>query len=143
MNENELEKMIEKYSDELLEVSKKAIPISEEKISEDTGSLKVNVTTGRGMFPVENALIKVYKFNESGEYEEVNSVYTDNSGITEEIGLPANSCGLNDEFISTKGYKVTVEHPGFKEYIFPELEVFGGVVSVLPVDLLPEINEVI
>ena len=111
----------------------------------ERGSVRVQVSTGRGLFPVEGARVEIYRrlgTEPTVFYEGV----TDASGIAEKILLPALpvSLGLSSETAGSSGtaYRVAVHHPDFQEPEHQQVLVFPRIESVLAVSLPPQRGEV-
>lgn len=104
------------------------------------GSLKVQVSTARGTFPVPGAVVEV-----SRELDGVNQVLykktTDSSGIAERMPLPAQPVGNSRRESTARGsgtqYQVSVFHPLFRPLIGTTVEVYDGIETILPVALEP------
>ena len=80
----------------------------------ERGSVRVQVSTGRGLFPVEGARVEIYRRlgpEPTVFYEGV----TDASGIAEDIRLPALPAGWSQSAetagISGTVYQVSARHP--------------------------------
>ena len=97
----------------------------------ERGSVRVQVSTGRGLFPVEGARVEIYRHlgpEPTVFYEGV----TDASGIAEDIRLPALPAGWSQSAetagISGTVYQVSVRHPqpgtveGRPVTVFPRIE---------------------
>ena len=100
----------------------------------ERGSVRVQVSTGRGLFPVEGARVEIYRRlgpEPTVFYEGV----TDASGIAEDIRLPALPAGWSQSAetagISGTVYQVSVRHPQH------------GTVEGLPVTVFPRIETVL
>ena len=92
----------------------------------ERGSVRVQVSTGRGLFPVEGARVEIYRRlgpEPTVFYEGV----TDASGIAEDIRLPAG--------ISGTGYQVSVRHPQHGTVEGRPVTVFPRIETVLAVSL--------
>ena len=104
------------------------------------GSLRVQVSTARGTFPVANALVEVTKTFDGVERVLYKNV-TNTSGIVEGMHLPALPVGYSRQE-STAGssgteYQVSVYHPGFAPLRSSTVEVYDGIETILPVALQP------
>ena len=138
--------IIKRYSDEMLEMQKRANPSSQSPVPENTapdtygeGGLIVRVTTLKGLYPVEGAAVTVYT-DDGTERTEYASMTTDESGKTETIQLAApnkllsESAGASAQPYSR--YNISVLANGYIENIHMNVPVFDGVVSVQTADLL-------
>lgn len=125
----------EKYKKELLAAAKRAIPEAAPK----NGGLTVIVTTLKGVFPIQNAAVTVFKGSIS-EGEEIERLYTDKSGKTATFSLPAPPVSLSlvpqSEASPFSLYNVSVHADGYRDRIFLNLPVFGGVNSMQSVNLI-------
>ncbi len=138
--------IIRRYSDEMLEMQKRAAPPIQgappENVSPDTsgeGSITVRVTTLKGLYPVENATVTVFT-GDGTERNEYASMLTDQSGRTETIKLPAPNKQLSETAGASSQpysrYNVSVTADGYLENIHLNIPVFDGVISVQTADLL-------
>ena len=104
----------------------------------ERGVLRVQVSTGRGLFPVEGARVEVYRSfgpERTLFYEGV----TDASGIAEDIRLPALPAGWSQSAetagISGTVYQVTVRHPQYGTAAGQQVTVFPRIETILAVSL--------
>ncbi|MBE6732872.1 MAG: hypothetical protein E7561_02615 [Ruminococcaceae bacterium] len=133
--------LIEKYKKELLDMYKNRTPEVKAvaaNTSSNNGSLIVNVTTLRGLYPVRNALVSVF----TGEYEnktEVDRSVTDQSGKSKIFSLTAPerdlslSAGSTEPVYTNYGIEVTAD--GYAKEINLNLPIFSGVTSLQNVDM--------
>lgn len=106
------------------------------------GKLIIQTTTARDTLPVSGASVTV---SQSGQQEGVPptllfSALTDRSGLTPVFDLPAppRSASMHPGGqIPYARYAVQVEHPSYQPMSIVDVTVFDGVVSTLPVFLLP------
>ncbi len=106
----------------------------------EQGSLRVQVSSGRGLFPVPGAEVEVYR--DFGAVRETFYIgVTDNSGIAEGILLPALPAAwgrsADTAGISGTAYSVTVRHPQYGQREQEQVLVFPRVESLLSVSLTP------
>ena len=103
------------------------------------GRLRVRVTSGGMAYPIEGAVVLI-----KGGVPEASGVIwsgrTDTSGLTGEVSLPAKDVSLsetpgNDEPFTSYGVEVIKE--GYYRSIVNEVQVFEGISSTLPVNLVP------
>ena len=106
----------------------------------ERGTLRVQVSTGRGLFPVEGARVEVYRdFGDQRVvfYEGV----TDRSGIVDDIRLPALPAGWSQSAetagISGTTYQAAVRHPRCSTVDGRPVTVFPRIETVLAVSLEP------
>lgn len=104
----------------------------------ERGSVRVQVSTGRGLFPVEGARVEIYRRlgpEPTVFYEGV----TDASGIAEDIRLPALPAGWSQSAetagISGTVYQVSVRHPRHGTVEGRPVTVFPRIETVLAVSL--------
>ena len=104
----------------------------------ERGTLRVQVSTGRGLFPVEGARVEVYRRlgpEPTVFYEGV----TDASGIAEDIHLPALPAGWSQSAetagISGTAYQVAVRHPQYGTVEGRPVTVFPRIETILAVSL--------
>ena len=104
----------------------------------ERGSVRVQVSTGRGLFPVEGARVEIYRRlgpEPTVFYEGV----TDASGIAEDIRLPALPAGWSRSAetagISGTVYQVSVHHPQYGAVEGRPVTVFPRIETVLAVSL--------
>lgn len=104
------------------------------------GTLKVQVSTGKGNFPIKDAVVEVAT-NLNGQHKLIYRHLTDNSGIVDNILLPANpsSESQNSQTAGGSGvnYLVSVSHPSFVDQNELVATIYSNVGSILPVDLVP------
>lgn len=105
---------------------------------QEKGALLVNVTTLRGTFPIEGAVVTVF----TGDYEEEREIakfVTDNSGRTEKIILDAKNKILSETAgngIPYTTYNIYTAADGFVGQYNMNIPVFSGVTSLQNVDLI-------
>lgn len=104
------------------------------------GKLIVNVTSVRGLYPVEGARVTVF----TGETDNMNviaEVTTDRSGKTPAIELPAPSIRFSESPDPSERpyayYNIRTIADGFVENLNYNAAVFDSVTSLLNVDLQP------
>lgn len=104
----------------------------------ERGTLRVQVSTGRGLFPVEGARVEIYR-NFGPERTVFYEGVTDASGIVEDIRLPALPAGWSQSAetagISGTVYQVSVRHPQHGTVEGRPVTVFPRIETVLAVSL--------
>ena len=104
---------------------------------QDFGTLRLQVSTALGAFPVPNAIIEVFD-HDGGTM--LYRGHTDESGIADGLALPANPAAesQNAETArqSPQRYIVTVTHPLFTPQTHPVF-LFAQIKTILPVVLIP------
>lgn len=104
------------------------------------GKLIVNVTSVRGLYPVEGAEVTVFT-GDLENMEVIADVTTDRSGKTPEIELPAPSILFSETPEPSERpyayYNIRTIADGFVETLNYNASVFDSVTSLLNVDLRP------
>lgn len=102
------------------------------------GTLRVQVSTGRGLFPVEGARVEIYR-NFGPERTVFYEGVTDASGIVEDIRLPALPAGWSQSAetagISGTVYRAAVRHPRYSTVEGRPVTVFPRIETILAVSL--------
>ena len=108
------------------------------------GRLIVNVTTVRGLYPVKNALVTVFKGG-ADNMEVVDRLNTDESGKTPIFNLPAPPAVLTESPENTVRpyafYNILTEADGFIDNINYNATIFDGVTSLQNVNMVPRSKE--
>ncbi len=103
------------------------------------GGLLVNVTTLRGLYPVDGALVTVFT-GERNNMEIIEIDTTDESGKSKVFALSspprAESQQESDNKKPYASYNVSVRSDGFVEQIAMNVPIFSGVVSMQSIDLV-------
>lgn len=117
-------------------------PQNEAEISvRDTqvGSLVISVFTASELYPVVNAEVTITAQN--GENSDVlDSSVTDRSGRTKTFTLPAPSASMSQEptvAIPFAEYRVSVKAPDYFDAVIENVQLFGGILTQLPINLIP------
>ena len=104
----------------------------------ERGTLQVQVSTGRGLFPVEGARVEIYR-NFGPERTVFYEGVSDASGIVEDIRLPALPAGWSQSAetagISGTAYQVAVRHPQYCTVEGRPVTVFPRIETILAVSL--------
>lgn len=104
------------------------------------GKLIVNVTSVRGLYPVEGARVTVFT-GDADNMERVAEVTTDRSGKTPEIELPAPSIRFSESPDPSERpyayYNIRTVADGFVDNINYNAAVFDSITSLLSVNLQP------
>lgn len=104
------------------------------------GTLRIQVSTARGAFPVPKATVTVSNPLETGSRALYQGT-TDISGILEDLVLPAlpESLSQNPATAENSGtvYQVSVRHPGYVPVERREVAIFSNIETILPVVLEP------
>ncbi|MGN0636964.1 MAG: hypothetical protein ACI4J0_01220 [Huintestinicola sp.] len=104
------------------------------------GYLQFDVFTAGGAYPVPGAVVAVKKVLPGG-VGLVRLMFTDRSGRTPTIALPAPSASLSQDPMSTarpfSEYSVTVRAKGYYTLSDINIPIFAGVKTVQPIDLIP------
>ena len=107
--------------------------------AENNGYLIVNVVTARGAIPVPGATVTIYDTSVEGK-PVVAVIYTDASGKTEKIALPAPARSLSEQPGNTKPfatYMIQIKKDGYYPVTKIDVPIFTGVTSIQPVDMMP------
>ena len=111
---------------------------------EGQGWLQVRVTSARGAFPIEGAVVMVLTDPNAGSGEQssvIRTLRTDRSGLTETVPLPAPPRYLSQTPGAAKPYatyNISVSKDGYYDVEGLGIPVFDGVVSTQAINLLPE-----
>lgn len=104
------------------------------------GYLQFDVFTAGGAYPVPGAVVIVKK-QLPGGVGLVRLLFTDRSGRTPTIALPAPSASLSQNPMNTarpfSEYNVTVRAKGYYTLSDINIPIFAGVKTVQPIDLIP------
>ena len=107
--------------------------------SQKYGYLIVNVVTARGAIPLSGAAVTVYDTSADGN-PIMTVVYTDSSGKTERIALPAPARSLSTQPGNVKPfatYLIQIEKEGYYTVTNNGVPIFEGVTSIQPVEMMP------
>lgn len=109
----------------------------------DQGSLRVQVASGGGTFPVAGARVEVYR-RFGGQTHTFYRGLTDESGIVQGIALPGPACRLvpgarTPPPSAAPGIWCRCRHPLFVPQEDREVTVYARIESILPVMLEPVI----
>ncbi len=107
------------------------------------GLLRVETTASRGLYPVGNSRVVVYKTIDGQNYY-IYDLFTDASGILDNLELPAPDKSFSTSpddggMVPYATYNVYVEHPGFAPTLFENVPVFDGIVSIQSVEMIPTV----
>lgn len=107
------------------------------------GTLRVQVSTARGTFPVPGARVEVSRVF-GGVRRVLYSRVTDLSGIAGGMALPAQATAssLNEQTAMDSGtvYQVSVYHAGYLPLRLRDVEIYNGIETILPVALEPMVR---
>lgn len=158
--------LIEQYIEEMRQMSKRAMPTNQALPPESSlptpppdsaplkpngsepppsysgqGYLVVNVTSVRGLYPVEGAKITVF----SGSLDDKTVLFTDytnQSGKTILFTLPAPPASLAQEsendILPYSYYNILTEADGFVPTVNYNVAIFDGITSLQSVNMLPK-----
>lgn len=151
------EKTPQDYANELLKIYREKGDFLQKKKSKETvvqtaaptelpiqlennkGGLMINVTTLRGLYPVEGALVTVFT-GERSNMQIIEIDATDASGKSKTFALSAPPRAESQQESDNKkpysSYNVSVRSDGFIEQIAMNVPIFSGVVSVQNIDLV-------
>lgn len=115
------------------------MPQLEATVQDGSGGLLVNVTTLRGLYPVDGALVTVYT-GERNNMQIVEIDTTDESGKSKVFSLSAppraESLSESDNKTPYSSYNVSVRSDGYVEQIVMNVPIFSSVVSMQSIDLV-------
>ena len=104
-----------------------------------TGSLVISVFTASELYPVVGAEVMISA--QTGENTDVlDSSATDRSGRTKTFTLPAPSAAMSQEptaLIPFAEYRVSVKAPDYFDAVIENVQLFGGITTQLPINLIP------
>ncbi len=109
------------------------------RIFDDTGYLKVRVYTALGAIPLEGVSVKIGTSGE-GAPSVAYDLITDRSGETETVALPAPSRELSTAPGARQPYalyRIEAYLEDYGAYSVLNVPVFGGILSVQPIGLVP------
>lgn len=143
------EDSVQKYMADMIKIYKNSNNYIKPKLTEhgksfsedtDSGFLQVEVTSGKGAIPIENAKITVLKDSE-GKVP-LKSMTTNNAGETAVIPLPTQSMGFqvtrNGKTYST--YNIVISADGYYPAEKLHVPVFSTIKSIQAVDLIPMVE---
>ncbi len=110
-----------------------------EENNKGRGSLKIQVYAGSEAFPIANANVIVSKTFPEGKTE-IYNLYTDISGIVDNMALPAPNKNLSEQpndSMPYATYDVVVTHPYYVNTTFENLPIFDTVKSIQMVPMIP------
>ena len=105
-----------------------------------TGTLIVSVYTAGGAIPIEGALVTVRGTSQNGSGV-ISVLYTDQSGNTPRISLPAPPASSSESPGSATPfatYNVEVDKENFYPRSFINVPIFAGTTSIQPANLIPK-----
>ncbi|MEZ3427161.1 MAG: peptidoglycan-binding protein [Lachnospiraceae bacterium] len=109
-----------------------------------TGELRISVTSSLGQIPIQDATVSI---SYAGSPDTVmETLSTDNSGLTETVSLPAPPIELSLEPESTvqpySEYNITVTAPGYEPVEVTGSELLADTISLQPIRMNPlEVTE--
>ena len=156
MDTNELQRIIDRYRRELFDFAKRSemknMPGNQESVmspltyaafmegNPKNGSLKVQIYTAQGAYPVPNAQVTVSKSFVDGIQVFYKGV-SDEDGIVEIDNLPAPdkkaSLDEYDTLPTYSNYDIEILHPDYAPVRYHNVQVFDGNKSVQPVEMVP------
>lgn len=115
-----------------------SILISQNETNSYTGNLTVKVTSSLGYIPIKNATISI---SVTGDPENVvNTLSTNNSGISETIALPTPPLSYStqpNEPMPYSEYDITVSAPGYEPVTVSGTEILPTADAIQPIQLNP------
>lgn len=120
---------------------------SEQSISNEsgTGYLVVKVFTGSGAIPLSGATVTVRNNEPDTEASGnvISTLFTDRSGNTKKIALPAPPKLLSQSPSSSppfSTYNIEVFLDRYQSATFQSVPIFDGILSIQPVELIPRVE---
>lgn len=147
-NNSELQALMDKYQQELIQLQQRAIPTvtlpentdSAPTVSSDsaaTASLQVRVTAAHQAIPVAQALVTI---RQDESTPPLHVLLTDVSGLTAPVLLPATDPAMTQEptaALDLITYNVSVKAPGYFSVRNSGVPLFGDIATVQPVTMIP------
>lgn len=104
------------------------------------GTVRVQVSTAEGAFPVPNAAVEVVTVVQ-GVTVPLYRQFSDPSGIVRGLTLPAAPLSASQDPATADGsatvYLVSVRHPNFIAIVDRPVDVYDTIETILPADLSP------
>ena len=114
-------------------------------IPENTGTLKVFVTTAHQSLPIQGATVEISDITPDGERELLYVLTTNESGETQPINLPAPVASLSqlpgEIGKSYALYNIRIDKDGYYPVIARNVAVFPGITSIQPFSMIPVSDE--
>ena len=104
-----------------------------------SGQLVVSVFTANQIYPVVDAQVSVEAQN-GDDSDVLGTSVTDRNGRSTTFTLPAPSAAASQEPTTLPPfaqYRVRIKHPDFFDAVIENVQIFGGVLTRLPVNLVP------
>ena len=104
------------------------------------GTLIVSVYTASGAIPIEGAIVTI-RGSEQENSGIIMVIYTDQSGNTERITLPAPPASMSEvpgNASPYTKYNIEIDKEGFNSRSFINVPIFAGTTSIQPVNLRPK-----
>lgn len=152
MSDSEFQNTVNRYKQELLDMSVKQKTLVEEnsdinktyseflKENPKTGQLKIQANTAGGSLPTPGVLITVSK-----DFKDGKKVFfegkTDSNGIINGVVLPAPNRSLSEtpsNIIPYASYYITAVHSEYESEEYINTNIFDGIKSIQPVRLVPK-----
>ncbi len=150
MQEYDFSILIDEYKKQAVDYAKRSLFGDINQSNDDfstltgLGTLKIQVSAGEGTFPVEETHITVYSLK-NGNRRLFFDGKTDNSGLTENITLPAKPIILSQSEITAAGsqaeYFVSYENPLFEKGDDITVQIFDKTETILPITLEPKLRQ--
>ena len=108
------------------------------------GSLRVQVSSANGLFPVPDASVEVSLILPDNKYVLYNNV-TDQSGISDNMSLAALPDSYSQSSVtaaqSGTEYNVSIFHPAYKRIDDIRVVIYDNIETILPVSLQPQLQD--
>lgn len=151
MQESDFSILIEEYKRQAVDFARRSLTdgINETQQADfetlsGLGTLKIQVSAGEGTFPVEGTYITVYSLRNERRCIHFEGT-TDDSGITENITLPAKPIILSQSETtaadSSTEYFVSAKNPLFENHKDIAVQIFDKTETILPIALEPKLRQ--
>ena len=109
-------------------------------MTDSTGRLKVNVTTGTGSYPMQGADVTIARETET-ESTVLFRFKTDRSGQIPDVSLDASdvsySLSPSPDGLPFSLYSVTVNKDGYYPRVSLNIRIFSGITTTQPINMIP------
>lgn len=112
----------------------------------DTATIQVMVFAAQQAVPIDRAAVLISRQNSEGGEELIQVVLTDESGKTPLLTVAAPDRNLTQQpgnILPFVSYQITVFAEGYLPKRNDNVAVFGGMLSVLPVELVPQMQAMV
>lgn len=128
------------------EIEELASPDGETPPLNDTATIQVMVFAAQQAVPIDRAAVLISRQNSEGGEELIQVMLTDESGKTPILTVAAPDRNLTQQpgnILPFVSYQITVFAEGYLPKRNDNVAVFGGMLSVLPVELVPQMQAMV